>query len=357
MCRVPKTKNNNTFFLGIGNQFTAPGKVFRKTLCERKSFAPESVPPESASRNIFPGANALRETIIRDHCPYGRQRDTNDVQGLGMAVPGARRQIAVNTAPYRPPCGPQRSRESPPFSSHGLTCLCQGDQEDQAAAARGAQSGRLEGFCGMRPGRSAAAPVPSSLVCAGGVSAGPQATCAAAATRPVGDYAIVLASPVAAAPAPRYRAGGLARLQPPPPHPVRIRLVDSKPDVMPLRESYFQFRSDRGRGTPPPPPRRPEGDNSRGAGATRAQCGHCNLTVDAPQTPSPRTSPPPLSALPGAAGECDVLWQASPVSRPADLVLWSSGTALASCIMSRTVHRRPRVSDAVAHCGTCSGCG
>ena len=38
---------------------------------------------------------------------------------------------------------------------------------------------------------------------------------------------------------------------------------------------------------------------------------------------------------------CDVLWQASPVSRPADPVLWSGGSALTLCIMSRTVHRCP----------------
>ena len=51
-----------------------------------------------------------------------------------------------------------------------------------------------------------------------------------------------------------------------------------------------------------------------------------------------------------------VLWQASPVSRPADLVLWSGGSAPTSCIMSQTVHHCPCVSDTVARCGTCSGC-
>ena len=55
-----------------------------------------------------------------------------------------------------------------------------------------------------------------------------------------------------------------------------------------------------------------------------------------------------------SCGGCDVLWQASPVSRPADLVLWSSGSALTSCIMSRTVHHCPWASDAVAQSGTCS---
>ena len=57
-----------------------------------------------------------------------------------------------------------------------------------------------------------------------------------------------------------------------------------------------------------------------------------------------------------SCGECDVLRQASPVSGPADLVLWSGGSALTSCIMSRTVHRCPCVSDTVARCGTCAGC-
>ena len=56
----------------------------------------------------------------------------------------------------------------------------------------------------------------------------------------------------------------------------------------------------------------------------------------------------------GSCGGCDVLWQASPVSRPADLVQWSSGSALTLCIMSRTVHHSPCASDAVAQCGTCS---
>ena len=40
-----------------------------------------------------------------------------------------------------------------------------------------------------------------------------------------------------------------------------------------------------------------------------------------------------------------MFWQASPVSRPADLVLWSGGSAPTSCIMSWTVHRCPCVSD------------
>ena len=59
---------------------------------------------------------------------------------------------------------------------------------------------------------------------------------------------------------------------------------------------------------------------------------------------------------PPIAGECDVLWHASPVSRPADPVLWSSGSALTSCLMSRTVHHCPCVSDTVARRGTCGGC-
>ena len=46
----------------------------------------------------------------------------------------------------------------------------------------------------------------------------------------------------------------------------------------------------------------------------------------------------------------------SPVSIPADPVLWSSGSALTLCIMSWTVHHCPRVSDTVAHRGTCGGC-
>ena len=47
-------------------------------------------------------------------------------------------------------------------------------------------------------------------------------------------------------------------------------------------------------------------------------------------------------------GECDVLWQASPASRPADPVWWSCGTALTSCIMSQALHRCPCVSDTAA---------
>ena len=43
-----------------------------------------------------------------------------------------------------------------------------------------------------------------------------------------------------------------------------------------------------------------------------------------------------------------------PVSRPADLVQWSSGSALTLCIMSQTVHHSLCASDAVAQCGTCS---
>ena len=66
--------------------------------------------------------------------------------------------------------------------------------------------------------------------------------------------------------------------------------------------------------------------------------------------------PPLLPLQQRGCGGCDVLWQASPVSRPADLVLWSSGSALTLCLMSRTVHHCACVSDTVAHCGTCGGC-
>ena len=44
------------------------------------------------------------------------------------------------------------------------------------------------------------------------------------------------------------------------------------------------------------------------------------------------------------------------MSIPADLVLWSSGSALTSCIMSRTVHHRLCASAAAARCGTCGDC-
>ena len=78
---------------------------------------------------------------------------------------------------------------------------------------------------------------------------------------------------------------------------------------------------------------------------------------------APPTPPPPSLSLSGrlarlarGCGECDVLWQASPASRPADLVLRSSGSAPTSCIMSRAVRRCPCVSDTVARCGTCSSC-
>ena len=56
-----------------------------------------------------------------------------------------------------------------------------------------------------------------------------------------------------------------------------------------------------------------------------------------------------------SCGECDVLWQAALVSRPADRVVWSGGSALTSCTMSRTVHHCPFVSNPVARCVTC-GC-
>ena len=68
-------------------------------------------------------------------------------------------------------------------------------------------------------------------------------------------------------------------------------------------------------------------------------------------TPHSRTHTAPRGCT-----ECDVLWQASPVSIPADPVLWSGGPAPTSCLMSRTVHRCPCVSDTVGRRGTCSGC-
>ena len=61
----------------------------------------------------------------------------------------------------------------------------------------------------------------------------------------------------------------------------------------------------------------------------------------------PYQTPPPLELR-----CCDVLRQALPVSKPAELVLWSSGSALTSCIMSRTVHH----CDTVTRCETCGGC-
>ena len=77
-----------------------------------------------------------------------------------------------------------------------------------------------------------------------------------------------------------------------------------------------------------------------------------------PHEPWAVWSPPPPQKKIEAPGcvECDLLGQALPVSKPGDQVLWSSGSALTSCIMSRTVHHCPCVSNTVAHCGTCSGC-
>jgi hypothetical protein len=69
-----------------------------------------------------------------------------------------------------------------------------------------------------------------------------------------------------------------------------------------------------------------------------------------------QANPPPPFQTARGCGECDVLGQASSVSRPADLVLWSSGLALTSCIMSQTGHHCLCVSDTVAHCGVCGGC-
>ena len=60
------------------------------------------------------------------------------------------------------------------------------------------------------------------------------------------------------------------------------------------------------------------------------------------QHAQPKRDPaPPPGTVVWSCGECDVLWQASLVSRPADPVLWSGASAPPSCIMSRTVHRRP----------------
>ena len=74
---------------------------------------------------------------------------------------------------------------------------------------------------------------------------------------------------------------------------------------------------------------------------SNASC--CRVTPGPPYTPR-------------SCGEGDVLWQASPVSRLADLVLWSGGSTPTWCSMSRTVHCCPCVSDTVARCGTFGGC-
>ena len=54
---------------------------------------------------------------------------------------------------------------------------------------------------------------------------------------------------------------------------------------------------------------------------------------------------PPVQS--GSCGECDVLWHASPVSRPGDLVLWSGSSALTSCIVLGLWGRTVRCARAV----------
>ena len=85
-----------------------------------------------------------------------------------------------------------------------------------------------------------------------------------------------------------------------------------------------------------------------------ALAGHPAGVVDV----GPRASRPRPTGIEESTpcSECDVLWQASPVSTPANLVLWSSGSALTLCSMSRNMYHCPCVFDTVAHCGTCSGC-
>ena len=105
---------------------------------------------------------------------------------------------------------------------------------------------------------------------------------------------------------------------------------------------------------PPPPPSASDGPE-QGASTTRNRFGGCLPWGRC--DPDGAAVPLPYQVLhTRSRGECDVLWQTSPVSIPADLVLWSSGSALTSCIMSRTVHRRLCASAAAARCGTCSDC-
>ena len=63
--------------------------------------------------------------------------------------------------------------------------------------------------------------------------------------------------------------------------------------------------------------------------------------------PLPMHPSPPPPHTPWSCSECDVLWQASPVSRPADLILWSDGLAPTSRILSRTVHHCPKCSSSL----------
>ena len=106
-------------------------------------------------------------------------------------------------------------------------------------------------------------------------------------------------------------------------------------------------------GAPPPPPRSASDGPEQGASTTRNRFGGCLPWGRC--DPDGAAVPLPYQVLhTRSRGECDVLWQTSPVSIPADLVLWSSGSALTSCIMSRSVHCRLCASAAAARCGTCS---
>ena len=104
----------------------------------------------------------------------------------------------------------------------------------------------------------------------------------------------------------------------------------------------------------PPPHHHPTSDGlEQGASTIRNRFGGCLPWGRC--DPDGAAVPLPYQVLhTRSRGECDVLWQTSPVSIPADLVLWSSGSALTSCIMSRIVHRRLCASAAAARCGTCS---
>ena len=105
-------------------------------------------------------------------------------------------------------------------------------------------------------------------------------------------------------------------------------------------------------GTTPLPPPASDGPE-QGASTTRNRFGTCLPWGRC--DPDGAAVPLPYQVLhTRSRGECHVLRQTSPVSIPADLVLWSSGLALTLCIMSRTVHRRLCASAASTRCGTCS---
>ena len=117
----------------------------------------------------------------------------------------------------------------------------------------------------------------------------------------------------------------------------------------------MQFPSHRRAASAPPPPPAASDGPKQGASSTRNRFGGCLPWGRC--DPDGAAVPLPYQVLhTRSRGECDVLWQTSPVSIPADLVKWSSGSALTLCIMSRTVHRRLCASAAVARCGTCSDC-